>query len=77
MDMKLASSQFFIFFLEEKSTPDLFIFVHDISFPCVYIYSPLEKETSAPSSILALKIPWTEEPGGLHSMGLQRVILGL
>ena len=25
------------------------------------------------SSILALKIPWTEEPGGLKSMGLQRV----
>ena len=25
------------------------------------------------SSILALKIPWTEEPGELHSMGLQRV----
>ena len=26
-----------------------------------------------PSSILAWRIPWTEEPGGLQSMGLQRV----
>ena len=34
---------------------------------------PLEKETAAHSSILAWKIPWTEEPGGLQSMGLQAV----
>ena len=33
----------------------------------------LEKETATHSSILAWKIPWTEEPGGLQSMGLQRV----
>ena len=30
---------------------------------------PLEKEMAAHFSILAWKIPWTEEPGGLHSMG--------
>ena len=34
---------------------------------------PLEKEMSTHSSILALDIPWTEEPGELQSMGLQRV----
>ena len=34
---------------------------------------PLEKRTAAHSSILAWRIPWTEEPGGLQSMGLQRV----
>ena len=34
---------------------------------------PLEKEMSIHSSILAWRIPWTEEPGGLQSMGLQRV----
>ena len=34
---------------------------------------PLEKETAIHSSILAWKIPWMEEPGGLQSMGLQRV----
>ena len=33
----------------------------------------LEKEMATPSSILAWKIPWTEEPGRLQSMGLQRV----
>ena len=34
---------------------------------------PLEKEMAPYSSILAWKIPWTEEPGRLQSMGLQRV----
>ena len=34
---------------------------------------PLEEETATHSSILAWGIPWTEEPGGLQSMGLQRV----
>ena len=35
--------------------------------------NPLEKEMAAYFSILAWKIPWTEEPGGLQFMGLQRV----
>ena len=34
---------------------------------------PLEKEMSIHSSILAWRIPQTEEPGGLQFMGLQRV----
>ena len=34
--------------------------------------NPLEKEMAIHSSILAWKIPWTEEPGGLQSMGLQQ-----
>ena len=34
---------------------------------------PLEKGMATDSSNLAWKIPWTEEPGGLQSMGLQRV----
>ena len=34
---------------------------------------PLEKETATHSSILAWRIPWTEEPGGLQSLGLHRV----
>ena len=33
---------------------------------------PLEKKMAIHASILAWKIPWTEEPGGLQSMGLQR-----
>ena len=34
---------------------------------------PLEKEMASHSSILAWRIPWTEKPGGLQSMGLQRI----
>ena len=34
---------------------------------------PLEKGMATHSSILAWKIPWTEEPGGLQSMGPQKV----
>jgi len=34
---------------------------------------PLEKEMATHSSILAWRIPWMEEPGGLQSMGSQRV----
>ena len=34
---------------------------------------PLEKEMATHSSILAWRIPWAEEPGGLQSMGSQRV----
>ena len=34
---------------------------------------PLEKGMTTHSSILVWKIPWTEEPGELQSMGLQRV----
>ena len=33
----------------------------------------LEKEMASHSSVLAWKIPWTEELGGLQSVGLQRV----
>ena len=39
----------------------------------VFYWIRLEKETATHSSIHAWKIPWTEEPGGLQSMGLQRV----
>ena len=37
----------------------------------------LEKEMATYSSILAWKIPWTEEPGGLQSMGLRKSRTGL
>ena len=35
---------------------------------------PLEKEMATHSSILAWKIPWSEEPGGLQSMGSQGAV---
>ena len=34
---------------------------------------PLEKDMATHSSILTWETPWTEEPGGLHSMGSQRI----
>ena len=34
---------------------------------------PLEKEMATHSSILACEIPWTEDPGGLQSIGPERV----
>ena len=34
---------------------------------------PLEERMATRSSVLAWRIPWTEEPGGLQSMGSQRV----
>ena len=41
--------------------------------PWVGKIDPLEKEMATHSSILVWEIPWTEESGGLQSMGLQRV----
>ena len=34
---------------------------------------PMEKEMATHSNILAWRIPWTEEPGGLQSMGSQEL----
>ena len=39
--------------------------------PSLGLEDPLEKGMATPSSILAWEIPWTEEPGRLHSMGSQ------
>ena len=43
------------------------------SFPGSGREDPLEEEVATHSSILAWKIPWTEEPGGLQSIVWQRV----
>ena len=40
---------------------------------CLDWKNPLEEGIATHSSILAWKIPWTEEPGGLQSMGHKRV----
>ena len=45
----------------------------EISFESLSQEDPLEKEMTTYSSILAWEIPWTEEPGGLQSMGLQKI----
>ena len=39
--------------------------------PSLWWEDPLEEEMAAQSSILAWRIPWTEEPGGLYSIGSQ------
>ena len=39
--------------------------------PSLGLEDPLEKGMATHSSILAWRIPWTEEPGGLQFMGLQ------
>ena len=48
-------------------------FPHEFFLQFYSFHDPLEKEMATHSSISAWKIPWTEEPGGLQSMGLQRV----
>ena len=45
----------------------------EIWFPSLGQEDPLEKGMATHSSILAWRTPWTEEPGGLQSMGLHRV----
>ena len=40
---------------------------------CLSRENPLEKGMATHSSVLAWRIPWTEEPGGLQSIGLQKV----
>ena len=43
------------------------------NFTLTFHFHALEKEMATHSSVLAWRIPWTEGPGGLQSMGLQRV----
>ena len=45
--------------------------MQEMQVPSLDREDPLEKEMTTHSSILAWEIPWTEEPGGLQSMGLQ------
>ena len=47
--------------------------MQETQIPSLGLEDPLEKETATHSSILAWKVPWTEEPGRLQSAGLQRV----
>ena len=45
----------------------------EIRVPSLVWEDPLEKEIATHSSILAWRIPWIEEPGGLQCMGSERV----
>ena len=52
----------------EKNLPAMQTWVQSLSQE-----DPLEKEMATHSSTLAWEIPWTEEPGGLQTMGSQRI----
>ena len=58
-----------IFEMREKKKKYIYIYI----FYKIYRRIFLEKEVATHSSILAWRIPWTEEPHGLQSMGSQRV----
>ena len=45
---------------------------HDCDFTFTFHFHALEEEMAIHSSVLAWRIPWTEDPGGLQSMGLQK-----
>ena len=47
--------------------------MHEIGFYPLAGKIPIEKGMATHSSILAWRIPWTEEPGGLQSMGSQKL----
>ena len=47
--------------------------LHAVQFLCVLLLKEMEKAMAPHSSTLAWKIPWTEEPGRLQSMGSLRV----
>ena len=49
------------------------IATHETRLQSLFQEDSLEKEMETHSSILAWRIPWPEEPGGLSSLGLQRV----
>ena len=57
------------FFGQVKNLPAM----QEIWVQSLGLEEPLEKERATHSNILAWKIPWTEEPGRLQSVGLQRV----
>ena len=61
--------------MNEKKIVNLSLFAHDIIlyvYICVCMYMS-EKAIATHSGTLAWKIPWTEEPGGLQSMGSPRI----
>ena len=47
--------------------------IHSVGLDKLIVYASLEKDMATHSSILAWRIPWTEEPGRLQSIGLHRV----
>ena len=57
----------------ELSKRFIFLKKENATHPIIKDLLSLEREIATHSSIFAWKIPWTEEPGGLQSIGLQGV----
>ena len=57
----------------ELSKRFIFLKKENATHPIIKDLLSLEREIATHSSIFAWKIPWTEEPGGLQSVGSQRV----
>ena len=57
----------------ELSKRFIFLKKENATHPIIKDLLSLEREIATHSSIFAWKIPWTEEPGGLQPIGLQRV----
>ena len=81
---RISFYNLFLHYCFKRSILCMFYYVHDIrvhtykTYICfaknwVYMYKGSEKAMAPHSSTLAWKIPWTEEPGGLQSMGSLRV----
>ena len=68
LGFRLEPLGIFIYWCRNLSTEDLFVLFFFLAVVVVR-----EKAMAPHSSTLAWKIPWTEEPGGLQSMGLLRV----
>ena len=47
--------------------------MQEIRVPSLGLEDPLEKGMATHLSVLAWRIPWTQEPGGLQTMGLHRI----
>ena len=69
-----VNNMYFLMLIPKKSWDQTLCDVIPVLFfKYVYTYILEEEGMAIHSSILAWRIPWTEEPGGLQSMGLQRV----
>jgi len=62
-----------VIILQLKTSPPANAKMQELRVRSLDLEDPLEEKMATHSSILAWKFPWTEKPGGLQSMGLQRV----
>ena len=70
---KLPHTPFPMYIIAPAQTVKCLSTMRETWVPSLSQEDPLEKEMAIHSSTIAWKIPWTEEPGRLQSMGSQRV----